>query len=374
MELLKLKNVHSYGYGFKDSGNKLKDTLSRLKGEQCIKVFVEKKIPEGQLKKNDIIPKEIDGIKTDVEETPELIPLRNMERPVVGGCSGMLKGWTACTIGGVVFKGDKPYLLSNEHCFDRWFDKEQVGTKIMQPSPFDGGTQQQHEVATLVNTEHRLVLDGKTLNEFDTSIQPLDAGIPYKELFQKDIGQVKNEIADIKPGEIVQKRGRTTGYTTSHVIATNVVASVRYGLAKDKLGMFKNQIFTRNVNWGFVNGGDSGSLVFDMEDRCIGNLFAGSEGENGVGVISPIAPIMQKLDFTFEPTEHTGKTYYAAMGEKWYIAPVLGDTMTLVKLNVRTAPIVNRATLVKTLPVGAKIKLIEYVGVHGNWHWCKIIC
>ncbi len=363
---LELANVHSCGFGYKNK-------IDKIRGNKCIKVFVDKKLPESKLNATDIVPKYYGGIKTDVEECPEIIPLKGVERPVIGGCSGMLKGWTACTIGGIVFEdGTIPSVLSNEHCIDRWFDMEQKGEKIVQPSPMDGGTQKEHEVATLKNTDHRLILDGKTLNKFDTSVQPLDKDIPYRELFQKGIGTVTKEIATAEPSEIVQKRGRTTGYTTSHLIATDVIASVRYGLTKQYIGRFEGQYFARNVNWGFVGGGDSGSLVYNMKKQCIGNLYAGSAGENGVGVISPIAPIMEALNFTFEPVEKEEGVFVAAVGEKWYVRPPLGETNTLVRLNIRTAPIVSANTYVKTLPVGARIELLKYIGVHSRWHWYEI--
>ncbi len=369
---LELENVHSCGFGYKDSKNKIQDTIDRLRGNKCIKVFVSKKLPESELKGKDIVPKYYNGIKTDVEEVPEIIPLRGMERPLIGGCSAMLKGWTACTQGGIVFEnGEIPSTLSNEHCYDRWFDTEQVGEKILQPSPLDGG-RDEHEISYLKNANHRMVLDGKTLNEFDTSVQPLKKGVPYKALYQKEIGKVSEEIATVDVGYKVQKRGRTTGYTKSNIIAADVLASVRYGVAGQRIGMFKGQYFARNRNWDFVNGGDSGSLVYDMQKRCVGNLFAGSPGENGVGVISPIGPIMEKLNFTFEPVEKDDEIYVAAVGERWYVKAPLGETNTLVRLNVRTAPIVEEGTYVKTLPVGARIELLNYIGVHGRWHWYEI--
>lgn len=255
-EFLKLKNVHSCGIGYKESKYKLRDMLDRLQGKKSIIAFVEKKLPKEELDPNEIVPEEYKGMQTDVQEIGVLEPLRSKERPVVGGCSGMIERWTACTIGAIVFRGDKPYILSNEHCLDRWFDIEQVGGKILQPSPADGG-KLADAIATLVNTEHRLNLDGKTYNLFDSSIQPLEEGIPYRELYQKQIGEIKNIVATVKPGEIVQKRGRTTGLTSAPVIATDVYASVRYGMENPRIAMFRNQIFARNRNWDFVNGGDS---------------------------------------------------------------------------------------------------------------------
>ncbi len=321
------------------------------------------------------IPPEIDGEKTDIQEIPKLKPLRTKERPVIGGCSGMINGWTACTIGAIVFKGEKPYILSNEHCVDRWFDLEQVGEKILQPSPFDGGTVED-AISTLVNTEHRMVLDGKTHNLFDSSVQPLDEGIPYRELYQKQIGEINNVIATVRAGDRVQKRGRTTGLTEGEVIATNVVASVRYGLAGNKIGMFENQIFIRNKNWDFVNGGDSGSICLNMNKDIVGHLYAGSGGDNGVGVVAPMKAIMETLGFTFTPQEEeeAEKFNYVAAGREnaWYVKCPIGKTRTEVGLNLRTSPRVLPSTFIRTLPVGTNIEVLEDLGNMMGYRWVKI--
>ena len=58
-DFLAMKNVRGIGIGKKVSKGKVTDEI-------CIRFYVEKKIIDKRLKKEDIIPKEIDGIKTDV--------------------------------------------------------------------------------------------------------------------------------------------------------------------------------------------------------------------------------------------------------------------------------------------------------------------
>src|SRR3989440_6285221 len=65
--------------------------------ERCIVVFVERKRPEDELRRHDVVPKEIDGVLTDVVETGRFtaIPLvQSMDgnrthrmRPALGGVS-----------------------------------------------------------------------------------------------------------------------------------------------------------------------------------------------------------------------------------------------------------------------------------------------
>ena len=75
---------------------------------------------------------------------------------------------------------------------------------------------------------------------------------------------------DMNINEKVQKVGRTTEYTTGNIIATNSIVTVNYGITNY---LFKDQIVTN----GMAQGGDSGSLLFDMNNNIIGQLFAGSD-------------------------------------------------------------------------------------------------
>ena len=98
---------------------------------------------------------------------------------------------------------------------------------------------------------------------------------------------VKSEIVDIgiprgirqaSLDMIVQKSGRTTCHTTDGII-TGVDATVgplSYG--PGRLAYFKDQIIISKE--GFSAGGDSGSLILDLDGYGVGKLFAGSETEN----------------------------------------------------------------------------------------------
>ena len=60
--ILNLPNVVGLAVGYKVRAGKPTKEL-------CLIVYVEKKVPENELPEKDIIPKEIEGIKTDVVET-----------------------------------------------------------------------------------------------------------------------------------------------------------------------------------------------------------------------------------------------------------------------------------------------------------------
>ena len=73
---------------------------------------------------------------------------------------------------------------------------------------------------------------------------------------------------------LVQKSGRTTCHTEEGPI-TAVDATVNVGYGEGRTAVFRDQIIVGKP--GFSSGGDSGSLVLDMEGYAVGKLFAGSE-------------------------------------------------------------------------------------------------
>jgi hypothetical protein len=60
-ELLRKSNVIGVAIGYKEKGGQKTDIPSLV-------VMVRKKVPPSQLKANDIVPAEVDGVVTDVRE------------------------------------------------------------------------------------------------------------------------------------------------------------------------------------------------------------------------------------------------------------------------------------------------------------------
>ena len=81
---------------------------------------------------------------------------------------------------------------------------------------------------------------------------------------------MKRLYAAPKVGDIVQKTGRTTNFTTGRVTNINGTVNVNYG--GGNVAKFCRQIITTDMS----AGGDSGSLVTDREEGAVGLLFAGS--------------------------------------------------------------------------------------------------
>lgn len=148
-ELLRKRNVVGVAVGYRESHGERTD-------EPAVAVLVEQKMPEAALTDDDMVPREINGVRTDVFEVGQLRALqvdpspRGKFRPVIpGGVSMAHFKVTAGTLAVVVrdrTTGER-LLLSNNHVFAN-SNEAMKGDPIYQPSPMDGGTAND-KVATL---------------------------------------------------------------------------------------------------------------------------------------------------------------------------------------------------------------------------------
>jgi len=131
-------------------------------GEQVLRVYVSKKAQSiqeyNELKKTgNLVPEKFQDIPTDVVEIGELRALpeyRERIRPVKAGISamGVWKGSTACTLGNFAKstkKGEEDLegYIANCHCAANC-NKAPIGTKYIQPSPYDGGKPETDTIGT----------------------------------------------------------------------------------------------------------------------------------------------------------------------------------------------------------------------------------
>lgn len=283
-----------------DVGYKYKD--GRRTSEISIRVHVAKK--SKNVSKGDAIPKEIDGIPTDVLQDvfePQWLKVKEDEviafadvasySPLIGGISiGPDR-----VIGGYVFVGtlgapmidktnNKKVMLSNFHvmCVDTHWS---VGDIMDQPGRVDGGS-----ISNRVGTLKRSSLT----NHVDGAISAVDTG-KTTDCKIKDIGTIKGTAAAFLNNP-VRKRGRTTLLTYGFVDAINATLNVNYGPG---LGTktFTNQIGIRpdvSHNPKFSDHGDSGSVVVDANNKIIGLLFAGNS--SGYTYINPINFVLSELN------------------------------------------------------------------------------
>lgn len=158
-ELMGKRNVVGVAMGYKNPADH---------EDPAVVVLVEEKKPVSALNRTDIIPREIDGVQTDVIEVGRLVALgdlqgdaqstphlgaspRERHRPLIpAGVSAGHYLVTSGTLGGLVrdrTTGER-LLLSNNHVFAN-SNEARYGDDIIQPGKLDGGQHPLDKVATL---------------------------------------------------------------------------------------------------------------------------------------------------------------------------------------------------------------------------------
>ncbi|MGB4078731.1 MAG: hypothetical protein WBK43_09420, partial [Prolixibacteraceae bacterium] len=270
--------------------------------EICIRVHVTKK--KKTVYKKEMIPAEIDGIKTDVLEgtyVPQMLSPKAIDellsdtvkyRPLKGGISigpdrsvggNIFTGTLGCMVTDVAT--GKPLMLSNYHvmCIDNGWH---VGDQMNQPSLIDMGTH-----ADGAGTLLRAVLS----SHVDGAVASINSGINSSAAIV-DIGNVAGTATALL-GDAVRKRGRTTLLTYGFVDGLNGTVNIDYG---DGIGVktLTSQILIRpdtTINPRFSNSGDSGSTIVNGDDKVIGLLFAGSSSAPFLTIANPIGFVETEL-------------------------------------------------------------------------------
>ena len=257
-------------------------------GEQALLVFVEKKEDKSILSANDIIESSIMGVRTDVvgrsgvfSKHANTTPLR----PVMAGTSCGHMAVTAGTIGGFFRDRDGHIVaLSNNHVLANEAPFYQAvvynaatgaGHIVIQPGIYDKGNLT-HRIGQL-KSYAPLTRTGNLQDSATMIFQSENWGVGspwYRGVIDynpviKDIGELNGWNDDPTINLPVQKSGRTTGYTTGKIIGLHATMSIQYDYGTF---IFTDQIVTTNMS----QGGDSGSLLLDMNRNAVGLLFAGS--------------------------------------------------------------------------------------------------
>ncbi len=145
--LLAKPNVVGVGVGFKEEKGK-------TQGDLALVVLVEQKKPLAALEPHEVIPPEVDGMRTDVYEVGQLRAQqtpRERFRPLIpGGVSIGHYKVTAGTFGALVKDRTtgEVLVLSNNHVL-AYNNEAQIGDNILQPSAMDGGAAPSDVVAKL---------------------------------------------------------------------------------------------------------------------------------------------------------------------------------------------------------------------------------
>lgn len=208
------------------------------------------------------------------EISPEQLHQRS--RPVRGGFSLGHYKVTAGTMATACYNlGTFPgipqqfYILSNNHVLANT-NNANMGDPILQPGAYDGGTYPRDMIGRL---SRFIPIKFKTStsaprNYVDAAIAEVPFHLANREIYW--LGYVKDLYVAPDVGDIVQKVGRTTNFSTGRVQSVNATVDVNYG--SGRVARFAHQILTTRMS----AGGDSGSLVTTLDEEAVGLLFAGS--------------------------------------------------------------------------------------------------
>ena len=312
-DLLSKRNVVGVGLGYKIS-----EGVNT--GELSLVVSVTHKVPPAALAAEDLVPKVLGGVKTDVLATGPFRALdlgpRDRWRPVVPpGVSVGHYRVTAGTFGCLVHREGEAFILSNNHVLADMNDGRQ-GDAVLQPGAADSGTADDcvatladyvpldfgtsppecslaewsakllNYVAGAFGSSHQLQAVKRTegINQVDAALaRPLSPDLVSNEIL--NIGAPVG-VGTVTLGTEVQKSGRTTDHTQGTV--TQIDATVRIDY-RGPSALFTGQFITSPMS----QPGDSGSAVLDMDKRVVGLLFAGSDAAT---INNPIGEVLSALN------------------------------------------------------------------------------
>jgi hypothetical protein len=203
------------------------------------------------------------------------------------------------TLGSLIHVNGVEYILSNYHVFESDIVNggnnlvANTGSPVIQPGLIDVrcNASSAQNVGTLVKLSS---LPGSNV---DVSVAQATAGMVRTDGAILEIGTLSSQTVGAFLNQAVKKSGRTTGLSRSHISGLNATINVQYenecagGTAFTKT--FTGQLLASNSGSGFLNSGDSGSLMVEdlsSSPRAVGLLFAGS---STIAVANPIGEVLQ---------------------------------------------------------------------------------
>src|SRR5581483_1572648 len=215
---------------------------------------------------------------------------------------GNIGGCCSGTLGSLLTRGGKFYILSNNHVLDK-SDQGSAGDPIVQPGLGDANCQMQN-IATVAHVSQAAPLHGAPNNvdaamaeivpgAVDTSGTILDLAGPNQP--SPPSSTVADVLTAVGSKEPVAKVGRSSGLTCGSIESIAADILVHYETScgsKDSFDVsYTNQIIiTGGV---FSEPGDSGSLVVTADTaRPLGLLYA---GDGSSTALNPITDVLSAL-------------------------------------------------------------------------------
>ena len=319
LRYLYCSNVVGLGFGRKEvKGKRQKD--------EALVYLVSKKIPEESLASEDILPRRIDEVETDVIEVGDIKLLdsrKSKMRPARPGTSMAHHRSTAGTFGALARSNEtgEILILSNNHVLAKTTNgsdnRAAIYDPVLQPGPHDGGTQRD-TVGYLYNYVplHR-ELDVPTCSiarsvqgAGDVLCKALGSSYRFQVLKERktenlvDAALAKPGSQNLVEAKIMElgmpqgtavadmdmklcKSGRSTGVTTG--VIKVLEATVRVVIDEQSSILLGEQIVSTSMG----QPGDSGALVLNEDMQAVGLLCAGSDSAT---ISNSIQNVMYLLD------------------------------------------------------------------------------
>lgn len=316
LQMLRCDCINGYAIARKRTGAKTLDDLA-------VTVFVNKKLSLRRLPIANRIPEVLripddraaGGVLefiTDVQEARfNSLEYTAKMRPARSGISIGHVDITAGTLGGLVRNKESGnvVILSNNHVMAN-SNQAAIGDSILQPGPADGGVDPDDQIAELtrfVEIDFEEGAENHVDGSIATPVNPTDVLWNVVDI-GPEVPSVSRNLEEADLGIFVKKTGRTTEHTQGFVQALFATVQVKYDLFQKATFVDQIIISQPSSEEDFSNGGDSGSLIYDSDNKCIGLLFAGSEGseeEAATTIANPISAVLRELNIEFlSPGDH----------------------------------------------------------------------
>lgn len=292
----------------------LKEKEGQLTEQLCVRVYVREKRSRAEVSEDELIPREIEGVPTDVNVVPSQLSFQDNTRyrPIQGGIqvtnriidinstgngTQLARGTLGCL---AIDKTDNaPVMLSNWHVL--YANQAADGDPVFQPAPtsLPRLTVLQLPFRPADDTDKIGKLRRSAItNKVDGAIASVDVsscchccGIHYtNDIFGLASGghpaggnTIVGDVA-ATGGLAVYKRGQKTLRTEGRIVDPNypMVPLTRAGTTYN----FTGQIAIQNVTPAnlFSDEGDSGSAVITNDNKIVGLIFAAGHNVPVLGV------------------------------------------------------------------------------------------
>lgn len=300
--------------------------------ELCIHVYVTAKRPEADLPVEERIPKEIDGVRTDVNV------LRKVNfsvdtasyRPLRGGCLvgnniiDMNPARTRTQVGAGTFgctatrtSDGSPVLLSNWHVLMK--NHARFGDPIFQPPiiappPMDPSMLPRRPISDDGAIAH--IVNARITSKVDAGIAKLDVssccrccGLDYRDEIiglSEDGTPPSNQPAGTRaavPGSTVIKVGAVTGRTVGRVVTDSAGPLEGRQDGVDFTLEDQIEIESRDAGQQFSGIGDSGAVIVDEDGFVVGLLFGATSSAPFRTYANHIADVCALMGITINSSE-----------------------------------------------------------------------